>query len=633
MLRTPEQISHALERILLSVEKPGRYVGGEFNSMRKDWETTQVKVALCFPDIYEIGMPNLGLAIFYDLLNQQADVLAERVYLPWVDMETRMQQESIPLFSLETRHPVADFDLLAISIPYEQLYTNVLQVLYLAKLPLLSTKRDETMPLVIAGGHACYNPEPLADFIDLFVIGEGEEAIVEIIGKMRKMRQLGQSREAQLIELAYLGGIYVPRFHAPTYHEDGTLASFRPTHEAAQLPILKRIVPILPPPLTRFIVPNIDTVHNRAPIEIMRGCTRGCRFCQAGMVMRPVRERPLEEIVRAIEETTTLSGFEEIGLLSLSSSDYSEAVKLVEVIGEHFAGQNLSISLPSLRIETSSVELVEVLKGNKRGGFTFAPEAATEKMRQVINKYVPNQQVLDTAHAVYSRGWRTIKLYFMIGHPAETLEDVQAIADLSMAVLAQGRKTHGKRASVNVSVSTLIPKPHTPFQWVPMDTLEQIGAKQSLLKRELRGHGLSMRWNSLEETLLESLLSRGDRRLGAVVQRAWELGSRFDAWQEHHNHEAWQQALEEQRLDHHFYTHRVRPIDEILPWDHIDIGVNKSFLAHDYMMSLDGETRVDCREQCFACGISTQFAHLRRQIISGDWACPPLAPQKQPRVK
>ena len=625
-LQTPEQIEQALESVLLSVEKPGRYVGGEFNSVRKDWESVRVRVALCFPDIYEIGMPNLGLAIFYDLLNRRPDMLAERVYLPWVDMEAVMRREGIPLYSLETKHPVSRFDLLAISVPYEQLYTNVLQVLDLAGLPIYSRERDESMPLVIAGGHACYNPEPLADFIDLFVIGEGEEAIVEIADHLARLKQAGASREEQLAELARLEGIYVPRFYEVAYHPDGTIAEVRSTHEAARLPVRKRIVPLLPPPLTRFVVPNIDTVHNRVPIEITRGCTRGCRFCHAGMVTRPVRERSVEEIIAAIEEAITRTGYEEVALLSLSSSDYTRVVELVKAVSERFAGRNLSISLPSLRIETSSVELMEALKDSKRGGFTFAPEAATERMRAIINKFIPDEQLLETARAVYSRGWRTIKLYFMIGHPSETLEDVQAIADLSKAVLAEGRKVHGRKASVNVGVSTFIPKPHTPFQWVPMDTLEQIQAKQTLLKRELRGPGLRLRWNRPEETMLEGLLSRGDRRLGPVIARAWELGSRFDAWQEHHRHEAWVQALEEHGLDFYFYTHRPRPIDEVFPWDHIDIAVRKNFLAQDYLMSQQGETRIDCRNQCFACGILPTFTGVRRQLPPEAWKCPPVAP-------
>jgi len=628
---TVTEIEQVLERVLVSVEKPGRYVGGEYNAIRKDWEAVDIRVALAFPDIYEIGTPNLGLATFYDLINRRSDMLAERVFVPWVDMSAIMRREGIPLFSLETRHPVREFDVLAMTVPYEQLYTNVVETLDLAGMPVWSIDRDETMPLVIAGGHACFNPEPIADFVDLFVIGEGEDAIIEIAAMVGAMKRDGLSRSEQLERLAGVEGAYVPRFYEASYHVDGTLAEIRSIHEAAPNIVLKRIVPILPPPLTRFIVPNIDTVHNRIPIEIMRGCTRGCRFCHAGMVTRPVRERSVAEVVAAVEEAVARTGFEEIALLSLSSSDYTHVIELVKAVGERFAGKHLSISLPSLRIETASVELMEALKDNKRGGFTFAPEAATEKMRNIINKYVPDDQVLEAARAVYSRGWRTIKLYFMIGHPSETLEDVQAIADLSKAVLAEGRKIHGRKASVNVGVSTFIPKPHTPFQWVSMDGREDIVAKQGLLKRELNTPGLRLRWNNPNETMLEGLLSRGDRRLGAVVHRAWQLGSRFDAWQEHHKHGAWTQAMDEAGLTFEFYTMRKRSIDEVFPWEHIDAAVKKRFLAQDYLMSVNAETRVDCRDQCFACGILPKFAQTRSETPVEAWECPPVVPKTQRR--
>ncbi len=628
-MQSPEHILGAIKPHLLAVEKPGRYVGGEYNSIVKDWAQVAIRVALCFPDIYEIGTPNLGLATFYQRINEQPDMLAERVYLPWVDMEAIMRAEGLPLFSLETKHAVADFDVLAISIPYEQLYTNVLQVLDLAGLPVWSAERDASMPLVIAGGHSCYNPEPMAAFVDLFVVGEGEDAILEIPEKLHDLKTRGLNRDEQLRELAKLEGVYVPRLYDVSYHDDGTLAGVTALDETARMPVLKRIVPQLPAPITEFIVPNIDTVHNRVPIEIMRGCTRGCRFCHAGMVTRPVRERTVDEVLSAVEKAVASTGFEEIALLSLSSSDYTHVIDLVNAVGDRFAGKNLSVSLPSLRIETASAELMEALKDSKRSGFTFAPEAATEKMRRIINKAVPHDEVLETVREVYSRGWRTIKLYFMIGHPLETLEDVQAIVDLAKDVLHEGRQIHGKKANVNVGVSTFIPKPHTPFQWVPMDTLAQVVAKQDLLKRDLRGHGLRLRWNQPEESMLEGLLSRGDRRLSAVIARAWELGSRFDAWQEHYKHAAWLQALEENNLDFSFYIHRVRTIDEIFPWDHIDAAVTKKYLARDYLMSQNGETRIDCRDQCFACGILPKFTQTRKHTPAEAWECPPVIPKEK----
>lgn len=621
---TPEQIERTLDRVLLTVQKPARYVGGEYNSVAKDWDAVSFRVAMAFPDIYDLAMSNLGLMILYGVINDQPDMFADRVFSPWTDMEAVMREHRIPLYGLESKHAIRDFDLLAISLPYEQLYTNVLNMLDLAGMPVLAVERDETYPLVIAGGHACYNPEPMADFIDAFAIGEGEDVILEIARTLQALR--GQPRETQLRALAQLEGVYVPRFYDVDYHADGTVARIVPTVPEAPAVVRKRIVPVLPKPFTKFLVPHVDTVHNRAPIEIMRGCTRGCRFCHAGMVTRPVRERSVDEIVAAAEEIVHNTGFDELGLLSLSSSDYTRVKALVGAIAEHFAGENLGVSLPSLRIESVSVDLMDALQDNRRSGFTFAPEAATERMRDIINKAVPDDQLLATAREVYSRGWVTIKLYFMIGHPSETLEDVQAIADLAKRVLAEGRKIHGNKAKVNVGVSTFVPKPHTPFQWVSVDTVDQICAKQNLLKRELRGGGLHLRWNRPEETLLEAFLSRGDRRLGAVIHRAWQLGTKFDAWQEHHRHEAWLQAFDDAGLDMGFYTHRARSIDEVFPWEHIDIAVKKSFLTQDYLWSHDGQTRDDCRNQCFACGILPKFRDTRAETPEDAWKCPPVVP-------
>ncbi len=626
-LPAPEQIERALERVLLTVQKPARYVGGEFNSVVKDWDAVSFRVALAFPDIYDLGMSNLGLMILYGIVNDQPDMFADRVYSPWTDMEAAMRREGIPLYGLESKRPVREFDLLAFTLPYEQLYTNVLNMLDLAGLPVRAAERDERFPLVIAGGHACFNPEPMADFIDAFAIGEGEEMILDICRTLRDMR--GSSRQEQLRALARIEGVYVPRFYDVSYHADGTVAAVTPNIPEAPPVVRKRIVPILPKPFTRFLVPHVDTVHNRAPIEIMRGCTRGCRFCHAGMVTRPVRDRPVAEVLAAAEEIVRYTGFDELGLLSLSSSDYAYVQELVQAIGERFGDRNLGISLPSLRIESVSIDLMDALKDNRRSGFTFAPEAATERMRDIINKSVPDEQLLAVAREAYSRGWVTIKLYFMIGHPSETLEDVQAIVNLSKAVLAEGRKIHGGKAKVNVGVSTFVPKPHTPFQWVPLDSLEQIRAKQALLQQGMRRAGLHLRWNRPEETLLEAFLSRGDRRLGAVIQRAWELGTKFDGWQEHHNHAAWVQAFAEAGLEMEFYTHRPRALDEVFPWDHIDPGVKKRFLAEDYLMSQRGETRVDCRGHCFACGILPKFAPLRMETPAEAWQCPPVVPRAQ----
>jgi radical SAM family uncharacterized protein len=627
---SPEQIKTKLELILPTVQKPGRYTGGELNQVVKNWLEIETKVALVFPDIYDLGMSNLGLAILYDLLNQRPDVLAERAYVPEAGMEAAMRAAGLPLYSLESKHALADFDIIGFSLPYETLYTNALNALDLAGIPVLADDRGVDHPLVIAGGHATFNPEPMHAFIDAFVIGEGEEAIQDVVNTYQNWAKSHQhdSRQELLLALARVPGIYVPSLYQPHYHADGTFCRIESLVEEASLPVNKRIVPVLPPPVTRFIVPYVDTVHNRAPIEIMRGCTRGCRFCHAGMITRPVRERPVKEVLEAIEEALEHTGFEEIGLLSLSSSDYTHILELVKAVGERFAGQHLGISLPSLRIETFSVELMDALKDARRGGFTLAPEAATERMREIINKPVSTTQLLETAREIYSRGWTTIKLYFMIGHPSETLEDVQAIVDLCKAVLAQGRRVIGNRAQVNAGVSTFVPKPHTPFQWVPCDSREQIQAKQDLLKRQLRGN-IKLTWTNPDETLLEAWLSRGDRRMAPVIYEAWARGARFDAWKEHFSYQTWMEAFDVCGLDSTFYTYRPRQLDETFPWEHIGTAVRKKFLSEDYLWSQRGQTRVDCRQRCFACGILPTFAETRSQNPGEVWKCPEVTPKAQ----
>jgi radical SAM family uncharacterized protein len=627
MVLTPEEINSKLEHILPSVQKPGRYTGGELNQVVKDWNQIQTHLALVFPDIYDIGMSNLGMAILYDLVNQRSDALAERAYVPWIDMETAMHNAEIPLYSLETKHPLSAFDIIGFSLPYETLYTNTLNALSLAGIPLLAAERAENHPLIIAGGHATFNPEPMHAFIDAFVIGEGENVIQEIINVYQNWQQGSNPRRDLLYALSKIWGVYIPTLYQPNYFEDGTISHIERLADEAPLPVMKRIVPVLPPAPTRFIVPYIDTVHNRAPIEIMRGCTRGCRFCHAGMINRPVRERSVEEILQAIEAALKHTGFEEIGLLSLSSSDYTHIQELVQRVSERFASQHLSISLPSLRIDSFSIDLMQALRGSRHGGFTLAPEAATERMREIINKPISTAQLLNTAREIYTRDWKTIKLYFMIGHPSETLEDVQAIADLCKAVLAEGRKVMGRRARLNAGISTFVPKPHTPLQWVPCDTVDQIQAKQTLLKRELRDRDINLTWTTPQDTLLEAWLSRGDRRMANIVYRAWQHGAKFDAWQEHFHYEAWMQAFAEEGLEPSFYTHRQRPINEIFPWDHISTGVRKKFLVEDYLQSQRGQTREDCRQHCFACGILPTFADLRRDHPGKAWQCPELKPK------
>ncbi len=627
---TPQEIEGRLERILLEVQKPGRYVGGELNVVVKDWEKIRTRIALIFPDIYDIGVSNVGLKILYDQINQRQDALAERAYAPWGDMEAQLRANGIPLYSLESKRPLSSFDIIGFSLPYETLYTNALNILDLAGIPVRSADRDGSHPIIIAGGHAATNPEPMHAFMDAFVIGEGEEVIHDIIDVMQRVKrqETGVDRKRLLQEMAHIPGVYVPKYYRVGYLEDGTVSHVETTLPGIPNPVVKRIVAHLPPPPTNFIVPNIEIVHNRVSVEIMRGCTRGCRFCQAGMITRPVRERSLDEIVDAAEAAVRATGFEELALLSLSSSDFSYVVELVNRVSERFKGRKLTISLPSLRIESVSIDLMDKLREHYSGGFTLAPEAATERMRRIINKFIPDDDLINTTREIYRRGWTTIKLYFMIGHPSETLEDVQAIADLCKRVIEEGRKVAGWKVKLHAGVSTFVPKPQTPFQWVAVDSREQILAKQDLLKRELRDRNIKLSWTEPEDTLLESWLSRGDRRISEVIYTAWKNGAKFDAWNDHRNFETWMQAFSEAGLDPAFYTHRQRRTDEVFPWDHISAAVRKNFLFQDFRQSLEGQIRVDCRLNCFACGILPTFSNLRRDHPGEEWKCPDV---KSPR--
>src|SRR5581483_5744336 len=541
---TSEHIESQLDKILLQVQKPGRYVGGELNIVVKDWDQVQTKVALVFPDIYDIGVSNVGLKILYDEINQREDALAERAYAPWTDMDALMREHGIPLYSLESKRPLSGFDLIGFSLPYETLYTNTLNILDLSGIPVRSADRGESHPIIIAGGHAATNPEPMHAYIDAFVIGEGEEVIHEILDVVQRRKTQNTSREETLLALAKIRGVYVPKYYHVEYMDDGTVANVTTLREEVANPVIKRIVAQLPLPPIKFIVPNIEVVHNRVSVEIMRGCTRGCRFCQAGMITRPVRERSVDEIVDAAEAAINATGFEELALLSLSSSDFTYVVELVNKVSKRFKGRKLTISLPSLRIESVSVDLMDKLREHYSGGFTLAPEAATERMRRIINKFIPDEDIINTTREIYRRGWTTIKLYFMIGHPSETLEDVQAIADLCKRVIHEGRKVAGMKVKLHAGVSTFVPKPQTPFQWVSVDTRESIIAKQDLLKRELKDRNIKLSWTEPNDTLLEAWLSRGDRRLAEVIYTAWKSGAKFDAWGDQMKYDVWMAAFE-----------------------------------------------------------------------------------------
>jgi len=593
-----------LDRILPKVAKPARYTGHEWNSVVKDWEAVEVKVALAYPDVYEVGMSNLGLMILYDLLNREEGVLAERVYAPWIDMEQAMREAGIPLYSLESRRPLAEFDIIGISLQYELNSTNVLNMLDLAGLSPLAAERGDADPLIIGGGSGTYNAEPLADFFDLLVIGEGEEVLLELV---RAYREFRASKADFLREAAKIEGIYVPSLYDVCYHGDGTVAAVAPLVPEARARVRKRVVETLPPAPTRLVVPYIQVIHDRAVIEIQRGCTQGCRFCQAGFIYRPRRERPLEEVLPTVEGIVEQTGYEEVALVSLSSSDHSQIEPLVRQLTTDHQHPPLAVSLPSLRIDSFSVELAEMFQGRRKTGLTFAPEAGSQRLRDVINKNVTEDDLLRTAEAAYSSGWRRIKLYFMVGLPTETLEDVAAIVDLVKKVRAVGRRHQGKKTQVTVSIATFVPKPFTPFQWLPLVDEATLEERQALLRRGLRGPGISFSWHDPRTTLLEAALSRGDRRLGQVIRRAWQLGAKFDAWDELLDEGLWWRAFAEAGLDPNFYARRERAFDEVFPWDHIDVGVRKRFLFEEYQRSLRGETTVDCREGCVDCGVSDVF--------------------------
>ncbi|MGI8553512.1 MAG: TIGR03960 family B12-binding radical SAM protein [Dehalococcoidia bacterium] len=595
----------SIDALLARVSKPARYTGGEWNSIVKDWDANPVRFTLAYPDVYDIGQSNMGLGILYDLLNREADVVAERAYAPWPDMEAEMRRDGVPLWSLETRHCLRDFDVIGFSLSYEMTYTNVLNMLDLAGIPVLASDRTDRDPLIIAGGSGALEPEPMADFIDGFALGEGEDIIMDLADLIRRWKARGgRPRQELLRRLAQVEGIYVPSLYAVTYNDDGTVQSITPRDAGTPKSVKRRVTQVLPPVVTKPIVPFLQTVHDRAAIEIQRGCTQGCRFCQAGMIYRPVRERSKEEVIEATRELLANTGYDELSLMSLSTTDHVEIADMVEMLMDEFGERGLRISLPSTRVDTFSVRVAEAVARGKKHNITLAPEAGSQRMRDVINKLVTEDDLLGACENASKNGWTGVKMYFMVGLPTETDEDVQGIVDVAAKVKAIGRKHIGGRARVRVSTSNFIPKPHTPFQWCAQASAAELEPRHAILRNGCKRAGVEFTWNDPKESMLEAVLSRGDRRLGAAIYRAWQLGARFDAWGEYHDWRLWERALEENHLDAIWYAQRERDLWETLPWDQIESGVTAAYLRREWHNTLNRAKTLDChRESCNVCGM------------------------------
>ena len=601
-------LDQKLERILKNVQKPARYTGGEFNQVVKDKSGVDVRIAFCFPDTYEIGMSNLGLRILYGLLNSIDGVWCERVFAPWSDMEEQMRKEGVALCGLESGDRISDFDIVAFSLGYELSYVNVLNILDLAGIPLRCADRRNGAPLVIAGGTCCFNPEPMADFIDLFVIGEGEDVIREIIDAFRSAKNSGGDKETFLRAASGIGGVYLPSLYDIIYNDDGTIGDIIPA-EGAAFPVTKRIVEDLDSSYfpVDTIVPSTGLVHDRTVLELFRGCMRGCRFCQAGHVCRPVRSRSCGTLIRQGIKALAASGYDELALLSLSTSDYENLFSLCDGLLDWCEPKKINLALPSLRADNFSLELMERVQKVRKSGLTFAPEAGSQRLRDVINKNVAESDFLDGCRVAFEGGWNSVKLYFMLGLPTETDEDVVAIADLSRMVL-QTWKQHARNKSrgvrITVSTSCFIPKPHTPFQWEPQVTMEEYLRRVGLLRGAFRAKAITYNWHSPEQGFIEAVLARGDRRVGDVIEAVWRLGARMDSWSEFFSLERWQDAFTQCEIDPAFYALRERSYDELLPWNVVSAGLRAGHLWSERLASREGSMTPDCREGCSNCGVS-----------------------------